>query len=114
MDSQYIVAIVAGSVFLILFVSFLIAYAVRCSNARKFRRKLDSVFLDGNLAKMEYDFAVYDEETAKLLANMSVAPVEQVTIDELLSDGKPVPAEEVFAKIDSEGMEEITGNYKPE
>lgn len=114
MDPQYIVAIVAGSVFLILLFSFVIVYAVRCSNAKKLRQKLDSVYLDSNLAKMEYDFAVYDEETAKMLENMSAAPVEQVTIDELLGENRLASAEDVFGKIDSEGMEEITGNYKPE
>ena len=113
MDAQYIVEIVAASFFIVLLFTFVISYAVARSNEKNLRRKLDSVYLSNKLAKMEYDFAVYDQETEKILANIESAPVEQVTIDELLNE-KPVPAEEVFAKIDSEGLEEITGNYKPE
>ncbi|MDE6613436.1 MAG: hypothetical protein K2K28_02660, partial [Clostridia bacterium] len=105
---------VTGGVFLILLFSFFIVYTVRRSNYKKFQKQLDEVYLGGNLAKMEYDFAGYDEETEKILARLNTDTEKQVTIDDVLSDNKASVPEEVFAKIDSEGLEEITGKYKPE
>ena len=114
MNPEYIIAIVTGGVFLILLLSFVIVYGVRRSNHKKFQKQLDEAYLGGNLAKMEYDFAAYDEETEKILERLSAGAEKQVTIDDVLSDNKSALPEDVFAKIDTEGLEEITGNYKPE
>ncbi len=113
MDPKYIVAIILAGLFFVLLFSFLIVYIVRLKKAKEFQAVLDKVYLDSNLAKMEYDFAVYDDETAEFLSKMNSGDEKQVTIDDVLNDGKSANYEDVFAKIDSEGLEEITGNYNP-
>ena len=77
--------------------------------------ELEQAYSDKNLAKMEYDIAFYDEETYRLMRGNS-----QVTMDEIMSDSasdanaeKPsVPEGAIFTKIDTEGVEEITGKFK--
>lgn len=112
MDPKYIVAIVAGGVFLVLFIVFIIVSAYRRKIEARLQARIAKEYSDENLAKMEYDFAVYDEETVKLLSGAAEIPVTQVSIYDVLSEDLAQP-EEVFGKIESEGMEEITGNYKP-
>lgn len=77
---------------------------------------LENAYADKNLAKMEYDIAFYDEETYRLMRGNS-----QVTMDEIISDNasseagadnQPSAEGAIFAKIDSEGVEEITGRFK--
>ncbi len=114
MELKYIVAIAAGGLFLLLFLINLLVAAHRRKVERQLQDHLDEVYSDKNLAKMEYDSAVYDEETAKMIAKHRQEDEKQVTIYDVLTDGKLTPPEEVFGKIENEGMEEITGNYKPE
>lgn len=114
MEEKYIVAIVAGGLFLLLFFVFLIVMAHRRNVEKQLQARLDEVYSDKNLVKMEYDFAVYDEETSKMITETRAVSEKQVTIYDVLTDGKLTPPEEVFGKIESEGMEEITGNYKPD
>ena len=109
MEPQYIVAIVCGSVFLILLFVYIILRVIKNKRELKAKAQLSEVYNDEALAKMEYDFAVYDEESSELLGEQTKRE-GHTTIDEELD----VPPEEVIAKVDSEGMEEITGNYKPE
>ena len=113
MDPKYIVAIVTGGIFLILFIVFIIIFAHKRKTEARLQARLEQEYSDENLAKMEYDFAVYDEETAKILSGAVEKPVTQVSIYDVLSEDLAQP-EEVFGKIESEGMEEITGNYKPD
>ena len=109
MESQYIVAIISGSVFLIILLVYIILIVVRSKKALKEKARISEIYSDESLAKMEYDFAVYDEESSELLGEQAKRE-GHTTIDEELDS----PQEEVFAKIDSEGIEEITGNYHPE
>ncbi|MDE7453621.1 MAG: hypothetical protein K2N22_04355 [Clostridia bacterium] len=108
MEPQYIVAIIAGSIFLVLILVYIILKIIRDKRALKERARISEVYSDENLAKMDYDFAVYDEELSELLGE-GAKREGHTTIDEELD----TPLEEVFAKVDSEGMEEITGNYQP-
>lgn len=106
MEAKYIVAIVACAVFIILLLVYaVISYRTRCEDAER-RRVLKEMYTDP--AKMEYDFAVYDEETQRRLAHDD-ASVSQLTIDDIIGEGV-----DIFGKIDSDGLEEITGNYIPE
>lgn len=109
-----------------LFALLLLAYFLKADAAKKFeqrkREDLQKAYADKNLAKMEYDVAVYDEETRKL---MNPKTDSQVTMDEVVKtsseedEKKPEPEEKklsageiLFGKVDGEGMEEITGNFK--
>ncbi|HIU80293.1 MAG TPA: hypothetical protein IAC67_05195 [Candidatus Coproplasma excrementipullorum] len=115
MQPVYIVMICAAALFALL----LLAYFKHAENAKKLNERkeeeLQKVYSDKNLAKMEYDVAVYDEETRKLLSPHADS---QVTMDEVIEkdDGKeeekPSAGEILFGKVDDEGMEEITGNFK--
>ena len=89
---------------------------------------LRRVYADKNLAKMEYDVAVYDEETRKILdsgegrhVSAEVQPAKNAekksveaenSLSESSEDGEEEDQSEVkFAKVDNEGMEEITGTF---
>lgn len=127
MQTIYIVMIFAASLFAVLLLAYIIyACYTKRLNSRKLA-ELEKAYSDKNLAKMEYDVAVYDEETRNIL---DPKPVTQVTMDEVIkkdkadsdddkksddsgnkeqqSDGE----EAIFSKVDNEGMEEITGNFK--
>lgn len=112
MEPQYIVAIAAGSIFLLLFMIFIILSVYKHKAEARIQESLEKQYADENLAKMEYDFAVYDEETARMLSGEDNKPVTQVSIYDVLSEDLAQP-EEVFGKIENDGLEEITGNYKP-
>jgi hypothetical protein len=115
MKPIYIVLICAASIFLVLFIIYLII-AIRGS--RYARKNMDAIkehYQGGNLRKMEYDYASYDE-----FANPAVESEEdgQVTIEEVLDSASSVSSgsksdEEIFGKVESDGVEEIKGNYKP-
>ncbi len=108
MEPQYIVAIISGSIFLILILIYIILKVIKNKRELKEKARLSEIYNDEDLAKMDYDFAVYDEESSELLGEGAKREMH-TTIDEELD----TPLEEVFAKIESEGMEEITGNYQP-
>ena len=85
------------------------------------RAEQNKFYSDPELAKMEYDIAFYDEETAaKLAVSAGEKEALQVTIEEVLTDeehaapvGRTAEEEAIFNKPD-EGMEEIAGCYEPE
>lgn len=113
MQVEYIVAICAGSVFLLLFLVFIILSAQRKKKAKLLSLRLEQMYADKNLVKMEYDFLVYDEETEKIITDrsdnggqMSIADIDPTAIPE--SD------DDIFQTVDTEGLEEIVGHYKPE
>ena len=128
MDAIYILMICAGGLFFILLFSYFIyAYFTKRRNMRK-EQALRRVYADKNLAKMEYDVAVYDEETRKILdsgegrhVSAEVQPAKNAdkksveaenSLSESSEDGEEEDQSEVkFAKVDSEGMEEITGTF---
>ncbi len=101
---QFIVTIVTVSLFALLFVIGLLVMLYNNTKSRELNKKITQMYNDPNLAKMEYDFAAYDDETARMV---SVSRMEgQITIDDVLIDGTASPVDE--------GIEEITGNYKPD
>ena len=105
----------------VLFVILVAAYFMYADKMKKINEtkaeELKKAYSDKNLAKMEYDVAVYDEETRKLLTHEKSE--SQVTMDEIVPDEKERASDAVlssedalFGKVDDEGMEEITGTYK--
>ena len=106
-----------AGVFAFLFLLYVITSIVRIRKLHKQRAELQAMYASDKLAKMEYDLASYDEETYKLLNGNKVAT--QMTLEDVISDGLDTPAvpattidETLFEKIESDGLEELTGNYK--
>lgn len=103
MTTPYIIIIVAGSLYALLFFIGLIVYVYGRQKQFEKQRMIEAMYADPGLAKMDYDFSMYDERTSRLI---SVSHSDgQLTIDDLIADNTPGTFEE--------GMEEITGTYKP-
>lgn len=114
MQAEHIVMIIIGALFIVLFVVFLILYFRRKKSEAERKAEMENMFSDKNLAKMDYDCAVYDEETEKLLAQRKQSE-GQMTIDDVMNAvGEESIEEPVFQTVAKEGMEEIKGNYKPD
>ena len=62
------------------------------------------MYNDPDLAKMEYDFASYDDRVERLISASNADG--QLTIDDVMLEAP--------AAAPDEGLDEITGNYKPE
>ena len=115
MEACYIVMICSAVVFAVLVGLFIIMTVKRRRKEEEAKSVLENAYADKNLAKMEYDIAFYDDETYRLMRGNS-----QVTMDEIISDNaseagadkQPSAEGAIFAKIDSEGVEEITGRFK--
>ena len=116
MEFKYILAIVIFSLFLITFILFLVVFKINSRKKRALMQSIEKMYSDINLGKMEYDVAVYDEETERIIEAWNKAkenPDGQITIEDVMSTESAVAAvdESVFSKVDTEGIEEITGNY---
>ena len=114
MELIYILSIAAGSLFVILLLVFLCMYIndVRKTTAKQ--NELRKMYSDKNTPKMDYDFAVYDEEVKRKLQS-GVTEDGQLTIDDVMRAHNTQASDEtVFASVELEEVEEITGNYQPE
>lgn len=101
---QFIVTIVTVSLFALIFFVGVLVGLYHNAKQNELNRKITKMYNDPNLAKMDYDFSAYDEEITRIV---SASRMEgQITIDDVLINGTASPADE--------GIEEITGNYKPE
>ncbi|MGN0814069.1 MAG: hypothetical protein ACI4MH_02410 [Candidatus Coproplasma sp.] len=116
MEPIYIIMICSGGVFLILLTAYILYYAKQRKIKLNERQRLLEAYSDDKITKMEYDLAFYDEETRRLLGG---ATEGQVTIEDILSSEKSSieeatkkTDEAIFNKIENEGVEEITGNFK--
>ncbi len=110
MEPVYIVMICSAVLFVILLSAYFVYADFQKRNNMRKEEELEKVYSDKNLAKMEYDVAVYDEETRKLMTPRSTY---QVTMDEVIQKDEKEPTEDVnFGKMESEGVEQITGNFK--
>ena len=103
MEIKYIVAIVVGALFLILFVLAIVAHLKNRIKQKIFKAKIAENYRDENIVLIDYDCGL-EEDSARILA--AVHSEGQITIDDVLFDGALSPADE--------GMEEITGNYEPD
>ncbi len=115
-----------------LFALLLVIYFVHADAARKRnidkQIELEKAYTDKNLAKMEYDVAVYDEDAVPAERHaVAVASAEEekgenkagepavaetARASETSPALKPSAGEILFGKVDDEGLEEITGDYK--
>lgn len=114
MEAKYIATIVICGTFVLLCLVYMVYALYRRKVELRKQEELRKNYMDKNLADMQYDFAVYDEETERMLERGTNVPAEQVTIYDVLTKNDAPAPEEVFGKIEEEGIEEITGNYKPE
>ncbi len=91
-------------VFVLVLLAFLIVYICSVNRNAKQMRELQMMYIDKNLVKMDYDFAIYDDE----------AETSESVVADVAESGEEASDDVVFGKVDTEGLEEITGNYKPE
>lgn len=103
MELKYIVAIVAGALFLILFIIALVMYFYNRRKQRLFQANIAEIYSEENLVLIDYDCGLEEESLRILSAALSEG---QITIDDVLFDGAVSPVDE--------GIEEITGNYEPD
>lgn len=113
MAVEYIVAIAAGSLFLLLFFIFIILVAQRQKKLKMQRQRLEQMYGDKNLVKMYYDFLVYDEETEKIVAAQAERN-SQMTFSDIDPSVQPSSDSPIFQTVDTDGLEEIVGTYRPE
>lgn len=103
MELKFIVAIVAGALFLILFVLSLVVYFYNRRKQKIFRANIAEIYSEENLVLIDYDCGLEEESLRVLSAALSEG---QMTIEDVMFDGAVSP--------DDEGIEEITGNYEPD
>ena len=103
MIEKYILSIVVFAIFALMLMIWLCTFVYNKNRDIKRRNRIEDMYNDESLAKMEYDFAVYDDNTERMISQSSTE--SQLTIDDVLIDSAVTPVDE--------GMEEITGNYKP-
>ena len=104
MGIQYIIAISAGGVFGLLFIIWFCVFVSGKLREKELYDSICNMYKDENLAEMNYDFANYDDETTRMMSSSRTEG--QLTIEDVLFDAT--------ANTADEGLEEITGNYKPD
>ncbi len=100
---QYIIALSVLGVFVLALIIFLVVYGCAVNRKNKQMREIEKMYTDKNLVKMDYDFAMYDEDEDASETVISSAPVGEEEIKD----------DVIFGRVDKEGLEEITGNYNP-
>lgn len=103
MAVEHIIALSLLGVFAVLLFIFLIIYICTLRRNAKQMNEINKMYNDKNLTKMDYDFTLYDEDGE---------PAENVVSE--ASGGAEEDTGVIFGRVDTEGIEEITGNYKPE
>lgn len=103
MEPKYIVAIVAVGVFFIFFLIFFMLLAYRRNAEAKLQALIQDYYSDKNLILLDYDSAADEDAPPVVEGHRSVDTEEEMQLK----------IEEVFTKVDMEGIEEITGNYQP-
>ena len=115
MEVPYIITITVCSLFVLIFLIYLIVWSHKRNLYNQQMRDIRNMYSDKNLAKMDYDCAIYDAETEKLIA-MQQHEAGQMTIDDVMKQSVTSKAADktVFQTVGTEGLEEITGNYDPD
>jgi len=112
MELWLILSTVLGGIYVILLTAYLIVFVRTKKKAAQLRTDLAKMYADPNLAKMDYDFCVCDEETEELINKMQSG--EGQAFDAAAGESRPsTAAGSVFGAVETDGLEEITGNYKP-
>lgn len=100
---QYIIALSVLGVFVLALLIFLVVYFCAVNRKNKQMHEIEKMYTDKNLVKMDYDFAMYDEDEDASETVVASAPVGEEEIKD----------DVIFGRLDKEGLEEITGNYNP-
>ncbi|MDE6442261.1 MAG: hypothetical protein K2L12_05880 [Clostridia bacterium] len=110
MEPKYIVAIAAIGLFSILFLIFFMLLAYRRRVEANLQAYIHEVYSDKNLIKIDYDSAANEEvpKNCDLFAAFEGSQAKKKEEEET-----QLKIEEVFSKMEIEGIEEITGNYQP-
>lgn len=103
MGIQYIVAITAGSLFVLLLIIGACSYLHNRSKQRMLWSQISAMYNDSEHVHIDYDFG-FDNEATRVVPTTRADG--QLTIEDVLFDGAVSPIDE--------GMEEITGNYNPD
>lgn len=117
MDTNEILLICAGSLFVLLLIIYIIVAIRKREKNIEEEVMLEAAYADKNLAKMEYDIAFYDVD---MFDNQPQEPVrQQMTFDDIQTEQQDDESEQaaeeaIFTRVDDEGVEEITGTYNPE
>ena len=77
----------------------------------KLQAYLCKMYSDKNLVKSDYDFS--GEEVPQSFVVREERNSEDEIFEEELEESQQLKMEDVYGKIEIEGIEEITGNYKP-
>ena len=113
MEPKYLVALAAVGLFFILLIIFFILLAHRRRKEEKLQAWLNNFYSDKNLIKQDYEtngedeIAVPDDRSVRQSEDNSEKNGEE-------NEEIQLKIEEAFPKIESEGIEEITGYYNPE
>lgn len=118
MKPEYVLLISAGGVFALLLLIYMITAIYQYRKNKRKQRAIIESYSDENIRRMDYDFAFSSDGS---FGPLHAAEPGQVTIDEVLDateiDANAAAARPVsdanFSKIENEGVEEITGTYKP-
>lgn len=106
MDGKYIFAIIVLSVFfLLILISFAFLEYGR-NKQSKLQAWINERYADKDLNSIDYDTVMSDEEIPEQRAQTTEAVSDEADDEEI-----PKNLEEVYGKIEVEGIEEITGNY---
>lgn len=103
MEPVFIVLISAGVVFAFLVLIYVLYANEKMKIDRRKQQELDNAYADVNLAKMDYNDSGVVETEKRNAADQT----GQVTFDDIIKQD-PLKSE----KSGSEGVEEITGNFK--
>ena len=112
MEAKYIIAIVAVGVFAVLFLIFFVLLTYKRNKEARLQQYIRETYCDNNLIRFD-DYHSINENDPPIVeghvsAMDSLAMVKAEDVEE-----EQLHMEEVFGKVNtSEGIEEITGNYR--
>ena len=111
MESKYIIAIVAVGLFAVLFLIFFMMLAYRRNMEAKLQMYLHEAYSEKNLIKFNYD--AVDENAPPIIEGRVSAIAELAVARHAEQEEQQLQIDEVYGKMEKDGIEEITGNYKP-
>ena len=114
MEPKYIIAIAAVGLFLVLFIIFFILLARKRKAEVRLLAWLQDYYSDKNLIK-KADYETNGGDDIAVSADRSVRQFDDYSEPKGEEDDEvQLKIEEAFSKIETEGIEEITGYYNPQ
>lgn len=110
MDAKYIVAIAAVGVFAVLFIIFFVLLTYKRKKEAELQQYIRVTYSDNNLIKLDYDSV--DENAPPIVEGRASAADGLAMAKQEETEEEQLHMEEVFGKVNNEGIEEITGNYQ--